>query len=1006
MLEAGLTGPATTETTSGTISVGSPDGLTSVKVGGVTLTVAQLQALSVGSPQVIDTGEGTLTLTGFSGTGSAPLSGDISYTYTLKAALNQPGASESSDLIALEVTDRGDITTTGTLTVQIVNDTPTANADSNSVTEGTTSADSTVSGNVFSGSAPDVADRLGADTRANPVTAVSFGGAPQTVGSEFATAYGHLTLNADGSYSYRLDNTNAAVNALKDTETLSETFTYTITDADGDPSTTTLTLTINGTTDGGPSIVPVNGNAGATGQASVLEAGLTGPATTETTSGTINVGSPDGLTSVKVGGVTLTVAQLQALSVGSPQVIDTGEGTLTLTGFSGTGSAPLSGDISYTYTLKAALNQPGASESSDLIALEVTDRGDITTTGTLTVQIVNDTPTANADSNSVTEGTTSADSTVSGNVFSGSAPDVADRLGADTRANPVTAVSFGGAPQTVGSEFATAYGHLTLNADGSYSYRLDNTNAAVNALKDTETLSETFTYTITDADGDPSTTTLTLTINGTTDGGPSIVPVDGNAGATGQASVLEAGLTGPATTETTSGTISVGSPDGLTSVKVGGVTLTVAQLQALSVGSPQVIDTGEGTLTLTGFSGTGSAPLSGDISYTYTLKAALNQPGASESSDLIALEVTDRGDITTTGTLTVQIVNDTPTANADSNSVTEGTTSADSTVSGNVFSGSAPDVADRLGADTRANPVTAVSFGGAPQTVGSEFATAYGHLTLNADGSYSYRLDNTNAAVNALKDTETLSETFTYTITDADGDPSTTTLTLTINGTTDGGPSIVPVDGNAGATGQASVLEAGLTGPATTETTSGTISVGSPDGLTSVKVGGVTLTVAQLQALSVGSPQVIDTGEGTLTLTGFSGTGSAPLSGDISYTYTLKAALNQPGASESSDLIALEVTDRGNITTTGTLTVQIVNDTPTANADSNEISEDALPECRERQCHDDGSGSGHPECRCDPGDGCRGRHGDARQQRCVGYDQRQRHDDRGRLWFHQDWLRR
>ncbi|QKV57523.1 MAG: hypothetical protein HT580_09995 [Dechloromonas sp.] len=73
-----------------------------------------------------------------------------------------------------------------------------------------------------------------------------------------------------------------------------------------------------------------------------------------------------------------------------------------------------------------------------------------------------------------------------------------------------------------------------------------------------------------------------------------------------------------------------------------------------------------------------------------------------------------------------------------------------------------------------------------------------------------------------------------------------------------------------------------------------------------------------------------------MTLTGFSGTGSAPLSGDISYTYTLKAALNQPGATESSDLIALEVTDRGGITTTGTLTVQIVDDTrppaPTATA--------------------------------------------------------------------------
>ena len=97
----------------GTISVGSPDGLASVKIGGATLTVAQLQALSVGSPQVIDTGEGWLTLTGFNGTGSAPLGGDISYTYTLKAALTQAGASESSDLIPLEVTDRGGITSSG-----------------------------------------------------------------------------------------------------------------------------------------------------------------------------------------------------------------------------------------------------------------------------------------------------------------------------------------------------------------------------------------------------------------------------------------------------------------------------------------------------------------------------------------------------------------------------------------------------------------------------------------------------------------------------------------------------------------------------------------------------------------------------------------------------------------------------------------------------------------------------------------------------------------------------
>ena len=78
MLERGLTSAGdTSETTAGSITVGSPDGLTSVKIGGLTLTVAQLQALS-GSPQVIDTGESKLTLLGFSGTGNSPRGAELS----------------------------------------------------------------------------------------------------------------------------------------------------------------------------------------------------------------------------------------------------------------------------------------------------------------------------------------------------------------------------------------------------------------------------------------------------------------------------------------------------------------------------------------------------------------------------------------------------------------------------------------------------------------------------------------------------------------------------------------------------------------------------------------------------------------------------------------------------------------------------------------------------------------------------------------------------------------
>ncbi|KJV05032.1 Ig-like domain-containing protein, partial [Methylocucumis oryzae] len=56
-------------------------------------------------------------------------------------------------------------------------------------------------------------------------------------------------MNADGSYSYTVDNTVAAVNVLKTGESLTETYIYTLTDADGDTDTATLTITVFGVND-------------------------------------------------------------------------------------------------------------------------------------------------------------------------------------------------------------------------------------------------------------------------------------------------------------------------------------------------------------------------------------------------------------------------------------------------------------------------------------------------------------------------------------------------------------------------------------------------------------------------------------------------------------------------------------------------------------------------------------------------------------------------------------
>ena len=74
----------------------------------------------------------------------------------------------------------------------------------------------------------------------------------------FAGQFGSLTLNADGSYVYVIDNTKATVNALKtSTDTLSDAFSYTVTDAAGLTSSATLTLTLQGANDA-PSLTAVN----------------------------------------------------------------------------------------------------------------------------------------------------------------------------------------------------------------------------------------------------------------------------------------------------------------------------------------------------------------------------------------------------------------------------------------------------------------------------------------------------------------------------------------------------------------------------------------------------------------------------------------------------------------------------------------------------------------------------------------------------------------------------
>jgi len=119
-------------------------------------------------------------------------------------------------------------------------------------------AGSNPSGNVLNNDTDlDAADLVTVkDTKT--VTAVRTGATPGSgtagsLGSALAGAYGALTLNADGSYSYAVNNGNAAVNALAPGGSLTDSFNYTARDTAGSDSSTTLTITITGADDG-PSI--------------------------------------------------------------------------------------------------------------------------------------------------------------------------------------------------------------------------------------------------------------------------------------------------------------------------------------------------------------------------------------------------------------------------------------------------------------------------------------------------------------------------------------------------------------------------------------------------------------------------------------------------------------------------------------------------------------------------------------------------------------------------------
>ena len=583
--------------------------------------------------------------------------------------------------------------------------------------------------------------------------------------------YGTLTIEADGSYTYELDNSNLDVQGLTDTDTLEEVFNYTLTDGDNDTSNANLTITINGTNDGVTVDVPNNNDAttpdGNNKDQVVFESGLTNgssPNALDTqVSSQFTLVALDGLADVTISytdasgaqqTLSLSKAQVDALGTTS-QTITTEYGELVLNGVSQGSDGTIA--IDYDYTLTNAPEVAGT-DTNDTFTIAATDRDGDTHSDDLTIKIVDDAPEATADSGSVTEGDT-LNVDVAGGVLSN------DKSGADGWKMPGTVVGVSqgdtGADVTgqVGVEIAGNYGVLTLYADGSYSYKT-NPNIINNDVQDV------FTYTVKDADGDTSTTTLTIDVNDVT-----------------------------GTPETTVGTV---DEAGL----LAGTNAS-ADVEKVIDGALELQDGWSVVSTQSGNASFGSWKVNTDGTFNYTLTSNTDDK-AGDETDSFTYTAVDQFGNTVTNTVTITIVDDVPVAMADTGNVTEGGTLTVAAADG-VLSN------DKAGADGWANSgsaVVGVVAGNSDvaaedlTSVGQQISGQYGTLTLNSDGSYTYV-----STANSITGNE--QDVFTYTVKDSDGGLVETTLTINVADVT-----ATPTD----TTGQ--VDEAGLTNGTDPDTTS------------------------------------------------------------------------------------------------------------------------------------------------------------------------------------------
>ena len=254
--------------------------------------------------------------------GHLTLNADGSYSYVannLSAIDSAPAGSHPQDIFTYTVNDGDGGTATAELTITIDRP-PVANNDIASDVVGSTITATAASGVLSIDSDLD-GDKL-------TVTGVSDAASGAgSVGNPLASVYGHLTLNADGSYSYVANNLSAIDSAPAGSHP-QDIFTYTVNDGDGGTATAELTITIDR-----PPVVTAANVALNIGQTSIAASSLFTASdpdgNTITTYGFMDTGPGhfvlDGVTEPNNQEIDVTAAQLPQLTYQSGAGVDTVE---------------------------------------------------------------------------------------------------------------------------------------------------------------------------------------------------------------------------------------------------------------------------------------------------------------------------------------------------------------------------------------------------------------------------------------------------------------------------------------------------------------------------------------------------------------------------------------------------------------------------------------------------------------------------------------------------------